>query len=400
MATLEIICNEKDNKKSKKIKFKTKDDETIQVYSSLNKGTKKLEVEIPFPAGGEPPIDKNPTAYAGEDLNTIQNQLVDLNGSAKDDGTIVSGWWTGPESIKIEDDATSFHAHFTTPTLLENETARSLVFTFHAKDNSGKEATDQAIVTVFKDPHPTGCPEGQHKDENGNCVPDELPSGKINVSKLWSNNHPRRFTSFDPDDNKVQVRADGNTECFVDGNGNCNIIGDRRRIYPYYNNYDARLTFDLVAAFSGSGDDCSIHLRSRHNEKPKPTDPKSLSECSGEAFGGYGFSVSKNGWDAKREPEHNFHDQSHSGGIPKPIENGKKVKVAFTVKDEGGKVHQIGEIDYLDGNGFQKVADWFDNNPEKWMVDRAKYDAKSYFWIRNNGSGSITVSNVQLEPLN
>jgi hypothetical protein len=75
------------------------------------------------------------------------------------------------------------------------------------------------------------------------------------------------------------------------------------------------------------------------------------------------------------------------------------VKLRQTVEDEDGKVHQIGEIDYMDGNGFQKVMDIFDRSSKSWMIDRNLYETKSYFWIRNNGSGSITIKDVSLEVL-
>jgi hypothetical protein len=81
------------------------------------------------------------------------------------------------------------------------------------------------------------------------------------------------------------------------------------------------------------------------------------------------------------------------------IQNERAVKLRHSVKDEDGNVHQIGEIDYMDGNGLHKVMDIFDNSPEQWMVDRNLYEAKSYFWIRNNGSGSITIRDVSLEIL-
>jgi len=60
-------------------------------------------------------------------------------------------------------------------------------------------------------------------------------------------------------------------------------------------------------------------------------------------------------------------------------------------------VLQTGEIDYMDGNGFYKVMEIFDSSPKPWMVDRNLYETKSYIWIRNNGSGSITVRDVSLE---
>jgi hypothetical protein len=53
----------------------------------------------------------------------------------------------------------------------------------------------------------------------------------------------------------------------------------------------------------------------------------------------------------------------------------------------------------MDGKGFQKVMDRFDKSPKSWMVDRDLYENESYIWIRNNGSGSITVRDVSLEIL-
>jgi hypothetical protein len=119
----------------------------------------------------------------------------------------------------------------------------------------------------------------------------------------------------------------------------------------------------------------------------------------GNRFGGYGFAVDSKGWDAKREPTHNCHDQHNSGSIPIKLENDKAVRLRQTVKDEEGMMHQMGEIDYMDGNGFQKVMDIFDRSPISWMVDRNLYETKSYFWIRNNGSGYITIRDVSFEVL-
>ena len=82
------------------------------------------------------------------------------------------------------------------------------------------------------------------------------------------------------------------------------------------------------------------------------------------------------------------------GLIPTNLENDKAARLRQTVKDESGKVHQIGEIDFMDGNGFHKVMDIFDSSPNPWMVDRNLYETKSYFWIRNNGSGYFTVRDV------
>jgi hypothetical protein len=219
----------------------------------------------------------------------------------------------------------------------------------------------------------------------------------FNVSQTWSNGHSRTFRGLDPYDDKVEVRANGNIACVIDGNGNCTITGDRRRIYCNYNNYNAILTVILIPYFAGETDNCSLKMRSRHNEPGMTC--KGGNPLDGNRFGGYGFAVNKIGWNSKREPTHNCHDQHKSGSVPKEIQNEKAIKLRHTVKDEGGEVNQIGEIDYLDGNGFHKVMDIFDISPQAWMVDRNLYEAKSYFWIRNNGSGAITISDVSLKIL-
>ena len=219
----------------------------------------------------------------------------------------------------------------------------------------------------------------------------------LSISEAWSDGHNRTFRGFDPDDNKVEVRANGNAPCIIDGNGNCTITGNRRRIYCYYNNYNAILTVTLIPYFKDMKDNCSLKMRSRHNEPGMTC--KGGGPLDGNRFGGYGFAVNYNGWNSKRESTHNCHDQHKSGSVPKIIQNDKAIILRHTVKDEGATVHQIGEIDYMDGNGFHKVMNIFDNSPETWMVDRNLYETRSYFWTRNNGSGSITIRDVNLEIL-
>ncbi|HKQ22545.1 MAG TPA: hypothetical protein VJS91_10930 [Nitrososphaeraceae archaeon] len=232
----------------------------------------------------------------------------------------------------------------------------------------------------------------------------------FNVSEKWNNGKSRTLTrahEFDPFDDKVECAAGAKAtrKVVIDGQGNCTISGDKVRIYCHYENYNSRLTVTLIPHFKGRKDEGSLKLRSRHEELEKecvdgkPVDPN--------AFGGYGFAVGriKNGgktkfeWDAKRELTHNCYDQFDADELPKKLENGKAVIMRHTVKDEDGKVRQIGEIDYMDGSGFHRVMDRFDKSPKSWMIDRGLYEDQSYIWIRNNGSGSITVRDVTLEIL-
>jgi len=48
----------------------------------------------------------------------------------------------------------------------------------------------------------------------------------LNISGIRSNGHNRTFRVSDPDDDKDEVRANGNAPCVIEGNGNCMISGD------------------------------------------------------------------------------------------------------------------------------------------------------------------------------
>jgi len=109
-------------------------------------------------------------------------------------------------------------------------------------------------------------------------------------------------------------------------------------------------------------------MRSRHNEGGAPET----------RFGGYGFAIKSDSWDAKREDYHNVHTSMGGGKLPSPIKVQQYFKVRFTVKDEGNGVRQIGEVD------GQKVFDKVDNSPKPYMVDAASFAKQSYYWVRQN----------------
>jgi hypothetical protein len=88
----------------------------------------------------------------------------------------------------------------------------------------------------------------------------------FNVSETWRNAHNRTFRGFDPDDDRIKVRANGNIPCMIDGNGNCMNTGDRR-IYCHYNNYNTILTVTLIPHIADTNDNCSLKMKSRHNER-------------------------------------------------------------------------------------------------------------------------------------
>lgn len=233
----------------------------------------------------------------------------------------------------------------------------------------------------------------------------------FNISEKWSNGERRTLTrahQFDPFDDKVEVAAGDSRKLVIDGNGNATISRQRARIYAHYKNYDSILTLTLIPNFKGDlrEANCALKLRSRHEEYEEEC-PKDDPVFDSNAFGGYGFSVSKEKWKSQREPTHNCHDQSEEKRYPdnKKLENGKEYKLRFTVKDEGDKVRQIGEVDFNDDNGFVTVMNLLDNSPKSWMTDRPKYmdgNDSSYLWIRNNANtdqSSITVRDVKLDVL-
>src|SRR5688572_15440930 len=204
----------------------------------------------------------------------------------------------------------------------------------------------------------------------------------FNISKKWNNGNSRTLTrhqQFDPDDNKVYSAAGENRKVTIDGRGNCTISGNRVRIFALYNNYNSVLTLTVKLNFEEEDDNCSLKLRSRHNE---PTDKEECdrgSPLDGNRFGGYGFAVRKEKCESKREPTHNCHDQEVEKTYPdnKTLENEKDYKLRFTVKNEGKKVRQIGEIDFIDGDGLVRVMNTLDKSPKSWMIKRSLYEEKS-----------------------
>lgn len=352
-----------------------------------------------------PPTPTTPTAVlTAKPVSAQVGDLVLLStAGSKNYDELAVGQESGPMVVlnPVEDDF-----EFTVPAEADNQELKFQLKVWIGDSGPGEFDFADAIVKVgnVPPPEPHDCPEGKHWDsELGQCVLDvpNPPGDTINVSETWDDGETAHLTnagdkpSFDPN---TELRAGASGFADFDGKGNVTIKGDRKRLYEYYNNYNAQLTCTLVPHFVTDKDDCSLKMRSRHNEPGKTC--SGGSPLDGNRFGGYGFSIGRKTWKSKREPTHNCHDTEHGGDLPKALENGKPVILRQTTKDENGKVHIIGEIDYMDGAGFIKLMDEFDNNPESWMIDPSKYEQRSYFWIRNNGgSSSITISKVELERL-
>ena len=371
-------------------------------------------------AGTPPPVDTPPIVDAGADVDVLQGQLVTLDGSAKDmNGEIIRCGWIAPDEIKpllVQDPDDITKMTFTAPNLNAGEDVRGLVFTFEAEDNTHHISTDQTIVTIRRGiPQPTDCAEHEHKDSNGVCVCDDgfardttgkcvpvvtPPSGDIIYdSRRDSSLHDGKVRTVTHEGNLnpgglgIECRASGNPKINVNADGTFSLVTEPGfgRFYVYAKNYNS--TMEITnAIMTGNTDNESLKMRSRHNEPGQSC--SGGSPIDGNRFGGYGFAISKNGWDAKRELTHNCHDQSKSGSIPKNIEIGKMFKAIFTVKDEGNSVKQLGSIDYMDGSGPKQVMDKTDTSPETFMVNQDLYNQTSYFWVRNNGNGEIKIERL------
>jgi hypothetical protein len=190
--------------------------------------------------------------------------------------------------------------------------------------------------------------------------------------------------SISPGGLGVECRASGNPKIQVNNDGTFSLHcgSGHGRFYLYCLNYDATLEITFAWWNQVSDQDISLKMRSRHNEG----DPTS------NRFGGYGFSLERNGsYDAKREPYHNTHDQAKSGSIPK-IATKEYHTVRFTVRDEGNTVVQIGE---LDGKEVMKKVD---SSPKSYMTAKASFAQQSYLWVRQNceGNGEIRIKKLRV----
>jgi hypothetical protein len=189
----------------------------------------------------------------------------------------------------------------------------------------------------------------------------------------------------------VQCRASGKPKCVVNEDNTFSLVcgAGHGRFYFYVLNYDATLEIECAFWNQATGQDLSLKMRSRHNEG-------SAGATGGNTdnrFGGYGLSVDRAGFGAKREIFHNSHDQSESGKTPEKIETKKYFKIEFTVKDDGKEVKQTAA---MNGKNFMNKVD---KSPKPYMVDKSLYEKQSYLWVRQNidsGSGEIRIKRLRI----
>lgn len=152
------------------------------------------------------------------------------------------------------------------------------------------------------------------------------------------------------------------------------------RVYISVNNYNSRMESEFMFE-SGQIDTLSLRLRSRHNEG---------GACSNR-FGGFGASIKPGGeLGFQTESCHNNHENSISGRLPKPLQQGKWYKFAYSVYDAPDKksVNFKLEFDYGDGQGLKTYLTGKHASPQAYYMDEKTLMSKSYVWLRTNRSGS------------
>jgi len=235
-------------------------------------------------------------------------------------------------------------------------------------------------------PEPEPEPEPPKPEENvlyDSTIHSKLHDGKVRVIEEEG--------SLKPNGLGVECRASGKPRCMVNEDKTFSLITGtgHGRFYFYVLNYDATLEIECAFWNEAKGQDLSLKMRSRHNEGSGGASGGSTSN----RFGGYGLSIDRTGWGAKREDFHNQHSQSESGKTPEKPETKKYFTIKFTVKDEGKTVKQTAE---MNGKLFMTKVD---KTPLPYMVDKSLYEKQSYFWVRQNidsGSGEIRIKRLRI----
>lgn len=255
----------------------------------------------------------------------------------------------------------------------------------------GQHSENGVCVPDVEPPPDHTCGQGQHWDSaSGKCVDNETPPPPPTDEVLFDSHihsklhdgQVRTITqegSISPNGLGVECRASGSPHIQVNDDGTFSLLDDDLgRFYGYVCNYDA--TMEIECAFwNGGKQTLSLKTRSRHNEGGSPEN----------RFGGYGFAVKADSWDAKREDYHNVHTSMGSGKLP-GIKVQEYFKVEFTVKDEGSGVRQIGKV-----NG-SKVFDKLDSSPKAYMQDKASFEKQSYYWVRQN---TTSLTEIRIKSL-
>jgi len=284
---------------------------------------------------------------------------------------------------------------------------------------------------------PPDCPEGQHLDSTGKCVPDNTPTcgshshwdgtkcvcdpgyhdvngecvqddqqppppnpaGVIydsNTDGQWNNGVSRIVKDKDgnigPNGKGLFTAASGSPQVSIDGKGTAILTTKPGfgRFYICVNNFNAQIDFDFNIMDS-SVDNMSLKGRCRHQAGGNPEN----------RFGGLGNATSTKETDFKIEFYHNVHDRGYNQNLPQPLKVGEWYSKRYIYKntEDGKGIHMEDWIDFKDGKGLVKVFERTETHPRPYFMDPTKFNQESWIWFRLNGSGSIGFKNVKVTAL-
>lgn len=229
--------------------------------------------------------------------------------------------------------------------------------------------------------------------------PTPTPTGLVWTSKAWCNGIAgnqstrgipnQKFGAGDKFDQTIQYSHAGSGGPYnVDGHCQCQINGDRSRIYYLVKNFNSIMYVTFIPNWRSTSDDLSNRMRSRHNEG----DPIQ------NRFGGYNFSVGPTAYEFAREDYHNVHTKFGGGNLPIRLQNGRPYKLKF--QTTGIKPVVLSAwIDFNNGRGWTPVGQKADNNPLSYGSNPNLFAQSSYYWTRNNGSGNVVVRDIGFQLL-
>lgn len=245
-----------------------------------------------------------------------------------------------------------------------------------------KLAEEHGFVDTPPEPTPSPNPE-PIPEPTGDVLYDSHIHSKLHDSNVRTIDKSEGVVT--PNGLGIENHASGNPKVVVNDDGTFSLICDagHGRFYGYVLNYDVVLEIEAAFWNEAAGQDLSLKVRSRHNE----------GGAGENRFGGYGLSIDRSGYDAKREDYHNVHSQAQSGKLPSTPKTKEYFTIRFTVKDQGNAVRQTGE---MNGQPFMNKVD---DSPKPYMVDKASFAKQSYYWVRQNidsGSGEIRIKRLRI----
>lgn len=260
------------------------------------------------------------------------------------------------------------------------------------------------------------CDGGYERNTTGQCVlvqqvppvpvptptplPIPPPTGHIlydsNVNGLWNNGIARIVKTKEgdcrPNGLGFYTAASGNPEAHIDGKGVLTLVTQPGfgRIYFAICNYNASVQYEFNIK-SGSVDNLSDKWRNRHQ----------MGGSCDNRPGGLGGHTSLTGCGIKSEKCHNIQGKGTDVTFKKKLSLNTwyKSKYDFFDTPDGKAIQQVRFLDYNDGNGWIKVLDHIEKNPYPSFMIKAAFEKQSEGWLRLNGSGEVSVRNMQVLAL-